>query len=150
MTKILFVCHGNICRSAMAECVFLDLAEKAGKSAEFAVNSAATSREELGNPLYPPAARKLREKGVPIVPHRARQMTAADYREYDLLVGMDFANIRNMERLAGGDAEGKIRLLLSFAGEAREVADPWYTDDFESTYRDVVHGCAAILREYTK
>lgn len=145
MTRILFVCHGNICRSTMAECVFVDLVNKAGLSDRFAADSAATSTEEIGNPIYPPAARKLREKGVPILPHRARQMRAADYDRYDLLIGMDRANIRNMTRMAGGDPAGKIRMLLDFTATPGEVADPWYTGDFESTWLDVSRGCAALL-----
>ena len=141
MTKILFVCLGNICRSPMAECVFAALAEEAGAADRFEIASAATSDEERGNPIYPPAARKLREKGIPRIPHRAVQMTAGDYKAYDLLIGMDGANIRNMTRLAGGDPEGKIRRLLP----DRDVADPWYTDDFETAYRDIQEGCAAVL-----
>ena len=149
MMKILFVCHGNICRSTMAECVFTHLAREAGLFGRFAVDSAATSREELGNPIYPPAARKLREKGVPILPHRARQMTAADYEGYDLLIGMDEANRRNMTRLARGDPAGKIRLLLDFTDAPSEVSDPWYTRDFERAYQDIRRGCAALLRYLT-
>ena len=114
MIKILFICHGNICRSVMAECVFAYLAEKAGLSDRFEVSSAATSTEEIGNPIYPPARRKLEEKGVPVRAHRARRMTAEDCEAYDLLIGMDEANRRNMKRFARGDAEKKVRLLLDF------------------------------------
>ena len=149
MTKILFVCHGNICRSTMAECVFADLAEKAGLGEHFAVDSAATSTEEIGNPIYPPAARKLREKGVPIRPHAARRMTAADYDAFDLLIGMDEANRRNMTRIAGGDGAGKISLLLDFTDRPGEVSDPWYTRDFERAYQDIRRGCAALLAALT-
>ena len=144
-TRILFVCHGNICRSPMAACVFADLARRRGLSDKYEVNSAATSLEEIGNGMYPPAERKLREKGIPRIPHRAVRMTAADYRHYDLLIGMDGANIRNMTRLAGGDPEGKIRRLLDGTPRPRDVADPWYTDDFETAYRDIAEGCAALL-----
>ncbi len=129
----------------MAACLFAEMARKRGISADFAVDSAATSAEELGNPIYPPAARKLREKGVPILPHAARRMTAADYRAYDLLVGMESRNLRNMERIAGGDPEGPLRRLRDFPSRPRDVAGPWCTDDFETAYRDIAEGCAALL-----
>ena len=145
MTKILFVCHGNICRSVMAECIFAHKARKRGISAEFAVSSAATSREEVGNPIYPPAARKLREKGVPLLPHRARQMTAADYEQYDLLIGMEECNLRNMRRITLGDPQGKMRRLLDFTARPGDVDDPWYTGDFETAWRDIDAGCEALL-----
>ena len=143
MIKILFVCHGNICRSPMAEFVMRDIAAKAHFPIEIA--SAATSREELGSPVYPPAARKLRQHGIDPTGKRARQLTPADYGKYDLLVGMDHANIRNMNRMCGGDPEGKIRLLLDFTGEGGQVADPWYTDDFDTAYSDILRGCSALL-----
>ena len=149
MVKILFVCHGNICRSVMAECVFAHLARKAGLEYRFSVDSAATSTEETGNPVYPPARRKLEEKGVPVRPHRARQMTAADAENYDLLIGMDEANRRNMARIARGGRE-KIRLLLEFTDRPGEVSDPWYTRDFERAYRDILRGCEALLEELTR
>ena len=145
MIRILFICHGNICRSIMAECVFTDMAKKTGLAGRFAAASAATSREETGSGIYPPAARKLRTKGIPILPHRARQMTRADYGAYDLLIGMDNANIRNMNRIAGGDPENKIRRLLDYTDRPGEVDDPWYSGDFEAAYRDVEEGCAALL-----
>ena len=150
MTKILFVCLGNICRSTMAECIFADKARKRGISADFAVDSAATSREELGNPIYPPAARKLTEKGVPILPHRARQMTAADAEHFDLLIGMDDANIRNMRRIAGDALTYKIHRLLDYTDAPGPVADPWYTGDFEQAYRDIEKGCEALLAHLTR
>lgn len=145
MKKILFVCHGNICRSPMAEFVMRDLVEKAGLGAAYEIASAATSREELGNPVYPPARRKLAEHGVDCAGHAARQLTRSDYDQYDHLIGMDSANRRNMERLCGGDPAGKISLLLDWCGERAEVADPWYTGDFEATWRDVLRGCRALL-----
>ena len=145
MTKILFVCHGNICRSPMAECVFTELAARRGLEDRVSAASAATSSEELGNPIYPPAARKLWEKKIPVLPHAARRMTAGDYGLYDLLIGMDGANIRNMTRIAGGDPEGKIRRLLDGTARPRDVADPWYTDDFETAYQDIREGCEALL-----
>ena len=113
--------------------------------AEGSLDSAATSAEEIGSSIYPPAARKLREKGVPVLPHRARRMTAADYGGFDLLIGMDDANIRNMHRIAGGDPDGKIRRLMDYTRRPGEVADPWYTGDFESTWLDVREGCEALL-----
>ena len=137
MIRILFVCHGNICRSTMCQSVMTYLVEKRHLSPLFYINSAATSREEIGNPPHYGTVSKLRQVGIPLVPHRAIQMTKADYENYDYLIGMDTANIRNMTRIAGGDPDGKIYKLLSFAGIDRDVADPWYTGDFEATYRDV-------------
>ena len=148
--KILFVCHGNICRSAMAECVMDMLIRQRGLEDALSADSAATSAEEIGNPIYPPAARKLREKGVPVLPHAARRMTAADYEEYDLLLGMEERNLVNMRRIAGGDPEGKIRRLLDAAPRPRDVADPWYTGDFETAYRDIAEGCQALLDRLTE
>nr|WP_297171533.1 low molecular weight protein-tyrosine-phosphatase [uncultured Agathobaculum sp.] len=145
MIKILFVCHGNICRSPMAEFVMKDLVEKAGGADRFAIASAATSGEELGNPVYPPARRKLAEHGIDCAGKTARRLTAADYDEFDLLIGMDEANLRNMRRLFGGDPAGKCRLLLEYTDSARSVADPWYTRDFEATWNDVYAGCKALL-----
>ena len=145
MVKILFVCHGNICRSPMAEYVMKDLVQKAGLENQFQIASAATSREEIGNPVYPPARRKLAEHGISCGGHAARQLTRSDYGAYDLLIGMDRANLRNMERICGGDPDGKLHLLMEFTGRPGEVADPWYTGDFESTWRDVSQGCAALL-----
>lgn len=145
MTKILFVCHGNICRSPMAAAIFTEIARKRGKSAEFAMDSAAVSAEELGNPMYPPARRKLREKGVPILPHAARRMTATDYEDFDLLIGMEARHLSAMRRITGGDPEGKIHRLLDFTTRSRDVEDPWYTDDFETAYRDIAEGCEALL-----
>ncbi|MDR3729577.1 MAG: low molecular weight protein-tyrosine-phosphatase [Oscillospiraceae bacterium] len=148
MTKILFVCHGNICRSPMAEFVMKDLVKKAGREAEFEIASAATSTEEIGNPVYPPARRELAAHGIGCAGHAARQLRRADYDHYDLLIGMDGANVRNMRRMCGGDPDGKIRLLLDFAGRpAQEVADPWYTGDFTATWRDVEAGCKGLLEQ---
>ena len=145
MTKILFVCHGNICRSPMAEFVMKDMARRAGVGKAFFVASAATSAEEIGNPVYPPARRKLAEHGISCAGKTARQMTKRDYADFDLLVGMDGANLRNMRRICGGDPDGKIRLLLDCTDRPRDVADPWYTGDFDATWEDVNEGCRALL-----
>ncbi len=145
MTNILFVCHGNICRSPMAEFVMKDLVKKAGLEAEFEIASAATSTEELGNPVYPPARRELAAHGIGCAGHAARQLKKADYSRWDLLIGMDQANLRNMNRICGGDPDGKIHLLLEYAGRTDEVADPWYTGDFRQTWDDVLEGCTALL-----
>lgn len=150
MIKILFVCHGNICRSPMAEFVMKDLVKKAGLSEGFHIASAATSREELGNPVYPQTRQKLAEHGISCAGKTARQMTAADYEEYDLLIGMDRANLRNMERICGGDPEKKLHLLLDYTTRPGDVADPWYTRDFTATWRDVSEGCRALLRFLTE
>lgn len=145
--KILMVCHGNICRSTMAESVMTHMVNQQHLSHLFEINSAATSREEIGNPPHYGTVNKLRQVGIPVIPHRAVQMTKADYDYYDYLIGMDTANIRNMTRIAGGDPEGKIYKLLTFAGSGRDVADPWYTGDFDATYRDVTAGCEGLLKE---
>lgn len=148
MTKILFVCLGNICRSPMAEFVMKDLVKQAGLEGQFRIDSAATSREELGNPVYGPARRKLAEHGISCGVHRARQLQPRDYSEYDLLIGMDQANIRNMDRICGGDPQRKIHLLLDYAGRpGQEVADPWYTGDFEIAWQDILQGCQGLLKE---
>ena len=145
MTKILFVCHGNICRSPMAEFIMKDLVKQAGLENQFKITSAATSTEEIGNPVYPPARRKLAEHGISCSGKTARQLTKADYTQYDLLIGMDRANIRNMARICGGDPDGKIKLLMDFTDRPGDVADPWYTGDFDATWRDVLEGCQRLL-----
>ena len=150
MMKLLFVCLGNICRSPMAELVMKDLVKRAGLSSQFHIESAATGREELGNPVYPLARRKLAEHGIACGGHAARQLTKADYGEYDLLIGMDGSNLRSMQRICGGDPDGKIRLLLDYTDHPRDVADPWYTGDFETTWQDVLEGCRGLLRELTE
>lgn len=146
MTRILFICHGNICRSPMAEFVMKDLVQKAGLESQFHIESAATSTEEIGNPVYPPARRKLAKHGISSDGHAARQLRNEDYDRFDLLIGMDKANLRNMHRICGGDFDGKIHLLMEYAGYPEaEVADPWYTDNFEATWRDVLAGCQGLL-----
>ncbi len=145
MIKVLFICHGNICRSPMAESVMTHLVHQAGLDAEFEIASGATSREEIGNGVHCGTSRKLRQEGVPLVPHRAVQMTRSDYKKYDLLIGMDQWNLRNMHRILGGDPEGKVHLLLDFTARKGDIADPWYTGDFDETYRDVLEGCQGLL-----
>ncbi|MCR5471592.1 MAG: low molecular weight phosphotyrosine protein phosphatase [Prevotella sp.] len=145
--RILFVCHGNICRSPMAEFVMKNLVEKAGVAQQFLIESAATSTEEIGNSVYPPARRKLAEHGISCQGKTARQMTRLDYGRYDLLIGMDSWNIRNMRAISGGDPEGKIRMLMDYTNRPGDVADPWYTGDFEATWRDVLEGCEALLSQ---
>ena len=148
MIKILFVCHGNICRSPMAEFVMKGLVKKAGLASQFYIESAATSRE-VGNPVYPPARRKLAEHGISCDGHAARQLTNADYENYDLLIGMDSANLRNMHRICGGDPDGKLHLLMDYTDRPGDVADPWYTGDFEATWQDALAGCQGLLKELT-
>ena len=145
MIKVLFICHGNICRSTMAQSVLTHLVNQRGLESCFEIDSAATSREEIGNPPHYGTVGKLKSVGIPVVPHRACQMTKSDYEYYDYLIGMDTANIRNMNRIAGGDPEGKIYKLPSFAGLSKDIADPWYTGNFDETYRDVLEGCEAFL-----
>lgn len=145
MAKILFVCHGNICRSPMAEFMMKELVKKAGLESQFQISSAATSTEEIGNPVYPPARRKLAEHGIGCSGKTARQITGADYDQYDLLIGMDSANLRNMRRICGGDPDGKIHMLMEYTDHPGDVADPWYTGDFESTWQDVLAGCSGLL-----
>ena len=150
MKKILFICHGNICRSPMAEFIMKKLVADAGLSDQFQIDSAATSTEEIGNPVYPPARRKLAEHGISCAGKTARQLTQRDYQYYDHLIAMDQNNIRNMMRMLGGDSDHKIDLLLSFTDNPRDIADPWYTGNFDATWRDCLAGCTALLQELTK
>ena len=147
---MLFVCHGNICRSPMAEFVMKHLAKEAGMSDDFHIESAATSTEEIGNSVYPPARRKLAEHGIDCQGKTARQMTRNDYGRFDLLVGMDSWNIRNMNRICGGDPNAKIVMLMDYTDRPGDVADPWYTGDFEATWRDVLEGCLGLLGTFVK
>ena len=142
MIKILFVCHGNICRSPMGEYILKDLVKKAGRESEFFIDSAAVSREELGNPVYPPAQRELQKHGVACGGHRARQVTMADYQKFDRIYYMDRSNARYLERLLPQDPD-KVRPLLN-----RDVADPWYTGDFSQTWDDILEGCEKIMEEF--
>lgn len=142
--KILFVCHGNICRSPMAEFVMKDIVEKAGIGDKVYIASAATSSEEIGSPVHRGTVRELEKRGISCAGKYAVKLEKSDYGYYDHIVGMDIYNLRNMLRLFGGDPENKVRLLMSFAGESRDVDDPWYTRDFETAYRDISTGCAAL------
>ena len=150
MHKIMFVCHGNICRSPMAEFVLKDLVKKCGRENEFIISSSATSTEEIwqgvGNPVYPPAKRELLKHGITCDGKRAVQLKEEDYEKYDLFICMDSANVRNATRILNGDKRGKVKKLLSFAGEDRDVADPWFTNDFETTYSDIYAGCSSLLK----
>jgi len=145
MVKILFVCHGNICRSTMAEFVMKDLVRKAGLEDKIYVDSAACSREEIGHDTYPGTKKKLREMHIPFTKRAARQITLSDYEKYDYIVAMDESNMRYLRKLTNGDPKGKCSKILSFAGEKRDVADPWYTDDFDATYDDVLAGSRGML-----
>ena len=151
MIKILFVCHGNICRSPMAEFVLKDMVQKQGLAHRFHIASAATSTEEIwngiGNPVYPPARAELAAHGISCDGKRAVRVTKADYREYDYLICMDQQNLRNLERIIGPDTEGKVSLLLDYAGrKGQAIADPWYTGNFAVTYADVAEGCRGLLQ----
>lgn len=150
MVKILFVCHGNICRSPMAEFVMKDLVRRKGEENEFFIASAATSREELGNGVYPPVKRILAAMGIDCSGKRARQVTKADYAEFDYIVCMDKNNMRNIKYIIPSDPENKIFMLLSLTETPRDVADPWYTGDFEATKRDVIIGCERLYEHIKK
>ena len=145
--KVLFICHGNICRSTMAQYVLQDMVNKKRVADKFYIDSAATSYEEIGNGVHPGTKNKLRSVGIPCGNHKARRMTKQDYDEFDYIIGMDTANIRNINRIIGNDLEGKVYKLLSFAGESGDIADPWYTGDFDVTYDDVLKGCKGFLKE---
>ena len=149
MKRILFVCHGNICRSPMAEFVMKKMVANAGIADQFEIASAATSTEEIGNPVYPPARRKLAEHGISCDGKIARQITHRDYEHYDYIVAMDVNNLRNLQRVLGEDKQHKISLLLNYTDHPRDVADPWYTGNFEATWQDVNDGCKGLL-EYIK
>ena len=145
--RVLFVCHGNICRSTMAQCVMQWLVDERGMGERFTIDSVAITNEEIGMPIYPPARDKLKAEGVPIVPHRARRIQAGEDRGWDYIVCMDDENVRHLKRILGPESMGKVRKLLSYVGESRDVADPWYTRNFDATYEDVLRGCEALLAE---
>ena len=144
--RILFICHGNICRSPMAEFVMKDIVKKAGRESQFEIASAATSTEEIGRSLHPGAKRKLDEMGIPNERRRARQLTREDYDAFDYLICMDEWNVRNIMRIIRRDPENKVHMLLEYAGERREIADPWYTGNFDETYEDLIRGCTGFLQ----
>lgn len=146
-TRILFVCHGNICRSPMAEFIMKKLVHDAGCDDMYHIESAATSTEEIGNSVYPPARRKLAEHGIRCDGKTARQITRRDYDMFDIIIGMDMYNMRNMNRIFGGDPEGKVSLLMDHTDRHGDVADPWYTGNFDATWRDCLEGCTALLAE---
>ena len=148
--KLLFVCLGNICRSPMAEFIMKALVQEAGLADQFQIDSAATIPDETGNPVYPPARKKLLEYGIDPAGKTARQLRKEDYEAYDLLIGMEEANLRDMRRICGGDPAGKIHSLLSFAGRQEDIADPWYTGEFQRTYDDVLEGCQGLLAALQK
>ena len=149
MTKIMFVCHGNICRSPMAEFIFKDLIARRGVADQYVIASSATSTEEvwngIGNPVYPPAKAELAKHGLSCDGKRAVQLQKSDYDKYDLFIGMDSANIRNMLRIFGGDPDGKVHKLLDYTDRGGNVADPWYSEHFEVAYREIFDGCTALL-----
>lgn len=147
--KIMFVCHGNICRSPMAEFVFKDMIKKAGRDADFVVASSATSTEEIwngiGNPVYPPAKEILARHGISCEGKRAVQLTKSDYDNYNLIIAMDSMNIRNIRKIIGSDKHGKVHKLMDYTAQGGDVADPWYTRNFEAAYNDIYNGCKALL-----
>ena len=149
MIKVLFICHGNICRSPMSEFILRDMVAKRGIADQFEIASAATSREEIGNPVYPPAQRELAKHGISCEGKRAVQLKKSDYDKYDYMLGMDHWNLKNMLRILKSDPEDKVKLLLDYSDDPRDIADPWYTGGFDVTYSDVVEGCEAFL-EYLK
>lgn len=149
MIKIMFVCLGNICRSTMAEYVLKDMVQKLGIADEFYITSSATSREEIGNPVHYGTRSKLREEGIYCGDHRAIQLTKADLENYDYIIGMDSANIRNITRIFGTESD-KVSRLLDFTSNCRDIADPWYTGNFDETFADVTEGCSALLKVLKK
>lgn len=145
MIKILFVCHGNICRSTMSQFVFQHMVNNLGIADQFFIDSRATSTEEIGNPPHRGTIRKMKEKGIPVIPHRATQISWSEYDKFDYIIGMDTWNMRNLNRMLKGDPDRKVYKFLSFAGSGDDIADPWYTGNFDETYDDVVRGCEGFL-----
>ena len=150
MVKILFICLGNICRSPMAEFLFKDMVAKRGLADKFYIASAATSSYEIGNPVHPGTRSKLAQHGISVAAKTAVQLTKADYNKYDYLIGMEASNIRNILRIVGSDNRHKVYKLLQFAGSERDIADPWYTGNFDVTYNDIHEGCTALLEYLLK
>jgi protein-tyrosine phosphatase len=145
MIKVLFICHGNICRSPLAESVFTYKVNTLGLSSRFYIDSMATSTEEIGNPPHRGTENKLREQGIPLIPHRAKQISWSDYDKFDYIIGMDEWNIKNLVSMLKGDPDKKVYKFLTFAGSDRDIADPWYTGNFDATYNDIVEGCDGFL-----
>lgn len=154
MTRIMFVCHGNICRSPMAEFIFNHMVKKAGLEHRFLAGSSATSTEEIlcgvGNPVYPPALEQLQKNNIPVKARRAVQLKKQDYPDYQLFLAMDRNNLRNIMRIFGADPQGKVHLLMDYTGTPKDVADPWYTGKFDTAYKDITEGCAALLKKLTE
>ena len=150
MIKVLFICHGNICRSTMAQYVMQDMVKKAEICKQFYIDSAATSYEEIGNGVHSGTRNKLQKEGIECGNHQARHLEKADYENFDYIIGMDTANIKNIQRIVGPDTDGKVYKLLQFAGESGDIADPWYTGNFDVTYEDVVRGCRGLLKEISE
>lgn len=146
MIRVAFCCHGNICRSTLAESVFTHKVKELGVSEQFMIDSFATSTEEIGNPPHRGTVNKLREVGIPLVPHKAKQISWNDYSKFDYIIGMDTWNMKNLRSMLKGDPEGKVYKFLTFAGSDRDIADPWYTGNFDRTYEDIVEGCQGLLR----
>ena len=151
MIRVLFICHGNICRSPMAEFILKDMVAKIGIEDKFHIESRATSSEEIyrgvGNPVYPPAKKELSAHGISCEGKRAKQLEKSDYDSFDYLIGMEEVNIRNMKRILGNDELGKMHKLLEYAGSDRDIADPWYSGNFEKTFSDIVEGCNGFLQK---
>lgn len=147
MIKVMFVCHGNICRSPMGEFILKDMAAKLGREDEFLIRSSATSTEEISNPVYPPARAELERHGICCDGKYAVQLRHDDYEKYDVFLCMDSYNVKNAERILGGDPDGKVKKLLSYTGSGRDVSDPWYTGDFKTAYNDIYNGCKAFLEQ---
>ena len=145
MTRILFICHGNICRSPMAQCIMQQIVDEDGCSDRYLIDSKATSTEEIGNGIYPPAKKKLEEMNVSLIPHRASQIKKSDYDDYDLLIGMDDENLRYKVKIMGADTENKMHKIREFSGSRSDVADPWYTGNFDITYEQIYQGCQDLF-----
>lgn len=145
MLKVMFVCLGNICRSAMAKCIMSAIVKERGLEKEFVIDSAGTSDEEEGNGIYPPAMRKLREKGIAVLPHRAKRLSPSDYNNYDLFLCAETGNVNSAKRIFSGDSEGKVMRMLDISADPRNISDPWWTGDFETAYNDIAEACEYLV-----